>query len=93
MRSKFRRRCSTSKTKRICVSKTRRRELAELSDYLRAARASLASGHAVLGPDTGGDRDDLAFALPANPKAAYRPRKEIAATALLGDAARVWEAA
>ena len=66
--------------------------LAELLDYLHAARASLAAGHAVLGPDTGGDHDDLAFALPANPNAVYRPRKEIPATTLLGDAALVWGA-
>ena len=45
-----------------------------------------------MGKDTGDTYDDLAFALPANAGAIYRPRKEAAATALLGDAARVWEA-
>ena len=67
--------------------------LRTLTGHLQAARASLASGGAVMGEDTGGAYDDLAFALPANAGAIYRPRKEAAATALLGDAARVWEAA
>ena len=66
--------------------------LRTLTGYLQAARANLASGGAVMGEDTGNAYDDLAFALPANAGAIYRPRKEVAATALLGDAARVWEA-
>ena len=66
--------------------------LRTLTGHLHAARASLASGGAVMGKDTGDTYDDLAFALPANAGAIYRPRKEAAATALLGDAARVWEA-
>ena len=65
--------------------------LRTLTGYLQAARAKLASGGAVMGKDTGDTYDDLAFALPANAGAVYRPRKEAAATALLGDAARVWE--
>ncbi len=66
--------------------------LRTLTGHLRAARASLASGGAVMGEDTGGDYDDLAFALPANAGAVYRPRKETAATARLGDAAQIWKA-
>ena len=42
--------------------------------------------------DTGGDYDDLAFALLANAGGIYFPRKEAAAAVLLGDAARVWDA-
>ncbi len=67
--------------------------LRTLTGHLQAARANLASGGAVMGADTGDTYDDLAFALPANAGAIYRPRKEASATALLGDAARVWEAA
>ena len=66
--------------------------LRTLTGYLQAARTNLASGGAVMGEDTGGTYDDLAFALPANAGAIYRPRKEASATALLGDAAQVWEA-
>ena len=66
--------------------------LGRLTDYLRAARANLASGGAVMGRDTGDTYDDLSFALPANAAAIYLPRKEAAATAHLGDAARVWNA-
>ena len=67
--------------------------LRTLTGHLQAARANLASGGAVMGEDAGNAYDDLAFALPANADAIYRPRKESAATALLGDAARVWDAA
>ena len=67
--------------------------LGTLTGHLQAARASLTSGGAVMGEDTGGAYDDLAFALPANAGAIYRPRKEHAATALLGDAAKIWDAA
>ena len=66
--------------------------LAEITGYLRAARASLAGGAALPGPDTGGDYDDLAFALPANASATYCKRKMPAATERLGDVAQVWEA-
>ena len=66
--------------------------LGTLTGHLQAAHANLASGSAVMGEDTGNAYDDLAFALPANAGAIYRPRKEAAATALLGDAVRVWEA-
>ena len=66
--------------------------LRTLIGHLQAARANLASGGAVMGEDTGNAYDDLAFALPANAGAIYRPRKEDAATALLGDAARIWDA-
>jgi hypothetical protein len=66
--------------------------LAEITGYLRAARTSLSGGGALPGPDTGGDYDDLAFALPANASATYCKRKLPAATERLGEAAQVWEA-
>lgn len=66
--------------------------LHELAGYLQAARSALAAGAAVMGPDAGGDYDDLAFALPANVGSTYRVRKEAAANARLGDATQVWEA-
>ena len=66
--------------------------LRTLTEHLQAARTSLASGGAVMGTDTGGDYDDLAFALPANTNAVYRVRKEGAASERLGDATRVWDA-
>lgn len=66
--------------------------LAEITGYLRAGRASLSGGAALPGPDTGGDYDDLAFALPANASATYCKRKMSAATERLGDVAQVWEA-
>jgi hypothetical protein len=50
------------------------------------------AGAGVLGPDTGGRYDDLAFALPANAGATYCKKKIPAATARLGAAAEVWEA-
>ncbi|MBN8994765.1 MAG: PD-(D/E)XK nuclease family protein [Rhizobiales bacterium] len=66
--------------------------LVEITGYLRAARASLAGGAALPGPDTGGDYDDLAFALPANANATYCKRKMPAATERLGEVTQVWEA-
>lgn len=65
--------------------------LTEITGYLRAARANLQTGNALLGPDTGGNYDDLAFALPANAGATYCKRKMPAATEAFGDAANVWE--
>ncbi|CCV09594.1 conserved hypothetical protein [Mesorhizobium metallidurans STM 2683] len=65
--------------------------LAEITGYLSAARTSLAGGAALQGPDTGGDYDDLAFALPANASATYYKRKMAAATERLGEVAQVWE--
>ena len=59
---------------------------------MQAARANLQAGNALLGPDTGGTYDDLAFALPANAGATYCKRKMLAATEAFGDAAIVWEA-
>jgi PD-(D/E)XK nuclease superfamily len=59
---------------------------------LRHARRNLGAGHCVPGRDTGGDHDDLAFALPANAANGWCARKSAAATDRLGDAARVWEA-
>jgi hypothetical protein len=66
--------------------------LIEMSGYLQAARANLMGGNALIGPDTGGDYDGLAFALPANAGATYCKRKLLAATEIFGDAARIWEA-
>ncbi|WP_033048164.1 PD-(D/E)XK nuclease family protein [Sinorhizobium meliloti] len=66
--------------------------LVEITGYLQAARIALSSGAALPGPDTGGDYDDLAFALPANAGATYCKRKQTAATERLGDVAQVWEA-
>ena len=66
--------------------------LREIAGYLCAARANLASGGGVIGRDTGGDYDDLAFALPANARAAYCARKMAAATQRLGEATQIWEA-
>ena len=66
--------------------------LEDLAGHLRAARASLLAGRAVIGPDNGGDYDDLSFALPANASNGYCPRKLEPAREVLGDAALVWEA-
>jgi hypothetical protein len=66
--------------------------LTEVTGYLQAARANLSAGNALIGPDTGGNYDDLAFALPANAGATYCKRKLPAATEIFGDAAQVWEA-
>ncbi len=66
--------------------------LGKISCYLRTARANLLAGRALMGPDTGGQYDDLAFALPANVDNGYRRRKEAAVNDRLGEAVRVWEA-
>lgn len=66
--------------------------LVEITGYLQAARNNLAAGNALIGPDTGGNYDDLAFALPANAGATYCKRKLHAATEIFGDAAQVWKA-
>ena len=66
--------------------------LREVAGYLEAARDNLAAGGAIMGMDTGGPYDDLAFALPANAGASYRVRKWEAAVESLGPAAEVWEA-
>lgn len=66
--------------------------LTEITGYLQEARANLQSGRALIGPDTGGAYDDLAFALPANAGATYCKRKLPAATEAFGNAALVWEA-
>ncbi len=66
--------------------------LAEITTYLQAARAAFAGGAALPGPDTGGDYDDLAFALPANAGAIYCKHKRAAAMERLSDVAPIWEA-
>jgi hypothetical protein len=66
--------------------------LVEITGYLQSAHANLVAGNALIGPDTGGSYDDLAFALPANAGATYCKRKMPAATEMFGKAAQVWEA-
>ena len=66
--------------------------LEELASHLRIARANLLAGRALIGPDNGGDRDDLSFALPANAGNGYCQRKLEPVLQSLGDAALVWEA-
>jgi len=66
--------------------------LGEISRYLLSARANLGAGNSLMGPDAGGDYDDLAFALPANATNAYCKRKLTAVNERLGDAVLVWEA-
>ena len=63
-----------------------------LAGYLRAARANLLAGCALPGPETGGEYDDLAFALPAMADKGWCRRKAEPAAAALGGAALVWEA-
>ena len=65
--------------------------LSAVVGHLAAARASFLSGAAVVGPDTAGAYDDLAFALPANAGQTYQLRKLAAARERLGDAALIWE--
>ncbi|WP_373929186.1 PD-(D/E)XK nuclease family protein [Sphingomonas aerolata] len=65
--------------------------LENLAGHLTAARESLVAGRALIGPDNGGDYDDLSFALPANAGNGYCPRKLELAREVLGDAALVWE--
>jgi hypothetical protein len=66
--------------------------LSEITNFLRAARTSLTGGAALQGPDTGGDYDDFAFALPAYAGATYCKRKQPAATERLGEFTLIWEA-
>lgn len=69
-----------------------RQALADLTICLRAARRTTLAGHALIGPDTGGDYDDMRLALPAG-LATYRSRKEAQANRILGDdAIAVWDA-
>ena len=67
------------------------RTLEDLRAALRLAAASLRAGCALPGPDTGGEYDDLAFALPAREEARLE-RKLFQARALMGDAAAIWDA-
>lgn len=66
--------------------------LADLTVYLATARDSLKAGRALPGPDTTDQYNDLLFALPANAKNGYHPRKQEASRTMLGPAAAVWEA-
>lgn len=63
-----------------------------LKRHLAAAREVLARGSAVAGPDTSGEYNDLAFALPANAPKNYCRRKALGIAAILGPATAVWEA-
>lgn len=65
--------------------------LAQISRYLGEARANLLAGSAVIGPDSGGDFDELTFALPANASAGYCRRKMAAVIERLGGATELWE--
>jgi hypothetical protein len=65
--------------------------LEDLKAALQLAAVNLRAGHALPGPDTGGDFDDLAFALPAR-EGARLDHKLVRARALLGDVTRIWEA-
>ena len=65
--------------------------LLTLTQALLLARANMSAGRALPGADTGGDYDDLRFALPASPGAMI-DRKRMHAKTLLGDAALIWEA-
>lgn len=64
--------------------------LQTLTAALNFSCASLRAGCALPGPDTGGNYDDLVFALPAGPGSALG-RKKDAARDRLGDAAAIWE--
>lgn len=66
--------------------------LTKMSGYLQSARASLAAGNSLAGPDAADTYDDLAFALPANAAATYCKRKSSAAAELFGDATQIWDA-
>jgi hypothetical protein len=63
--------------------------LAKVVTAAAASRAALLGGLAPPGEDAAGDRNDHAFALPAN--AGYLPRKLPLAKIKLGPAAAVWE--
>ena len=65
--------------------------LVDITGHLSAARVSFLSEGGLIGPDTGGAFDDLAFALPANASGAYFKRKIAASAECLGAAAKVWE--
>ena len=66
--------------------------LREVAGFLKAARDNLTAGGAIMGMDTGGGYDDLAFALPANANASWCVRKWEAAVERLGPAAEIWDA-
>ena len=66
--------------------------LVDIAGHLSAARVSFRSCGGLMGPDTGGAFDDLAFALPANSSGSYCKRKIAASTECLGAAAKIWEA-
>jgi hypothetical protein len=65
--------------------------LEDLKAAIQLAAANLRGGRALPGPDTGGDYDDLAFALPAR-EGARLDRKLVRAQELLGGAASIWDA-
>ncbi|MFC3692155.1 PD-(D/E)XK nuclease family protein [Chenggangzhangella methanolivorans] len=65
--------------------------LEKLKGYLVIAKANLLAGRAPAGKDAAGDYDGLRFALPANAKAAYLNRKEVAMLETVGPLAAVWD--
>jgi len=66
--------------------------LQTLTEALDRAWCSLGLGRALPGPDTGGEYDALALALPAKLDKTARHKAEAART-MLGDAAAIWEKA
>ena len=66
--------------------------LMDLAEHLKSARASLLAGRSLIGPDNGGEFDDLRFALPANASNSYCPKKQEFVRNALGEAALIWEA-
>ena len=69
-----------------------RAALATLTEALLRAESSLRDGHALPGPDTGGEYDALAFALPASPGDLTERKREVACKQL-GDVSLIWQEA
>jgi len=67
-------------------------DMEALADYVSRAKSALDRGCALPGVDAEDRYNEMRFALPANAKGTYLPRKKQAFRTLLGDAAEVWEA-
>ena len=67
--------------------------LENLAHAIGLARAQLEAGVALPGIDASDDYNDLAFALPANARAAYLVRKQALVKERLGEAANIWDMA
>ena len=77
----------------ISSLKTPKPCLIEITGYLKAARANLTAGNALIGPLLpAATSTSSAFSLPAKAGATYCKRKISAATERFGDAPHVWEA-